>query len=132
MVESSQPRPLDPERLVRELAVHGVRYVLVDALAARLNGFPRATADADITPARDAENLERLATRHSAITSSILDSAGSDQAATMDSGPQYNFAHIKANRRMDRSTARLSAFTGRIRARGEALPLRQRLPRSSR
>ena len=53
--------PLDPERLIRTLARHGVAYVLIGALAARLHGFPRLTADADITPARDAKNLERLA-----------------------------------------------------------------------
>lgn len=53
--------PLDPERLLTTLAEHGVRYVLVGALAARLQGFPRVTADADITPARDPENLDRLA-----------------------------------------------------------------------
>lgn len=38
-----------------------MRFVLVGALAARLHGFPRVTADADITPARDPDNLERLA-----------------------------------------------------------------------
>lgn len=54
--------PLDPERLITTLAKHGVRYVLIGAVAARLQGFPRMTADADITPARDAENIERLAT----------------------------------------------------------------------
>jgi hypothetical protein len=53
--------PLDPERLVSVLAKHQVRYVLIGALGARMHGFPRVTADADITPARDAENLERLA-----------------------------------------------------------------------
>lgn len=53
--------PLDPERLIRTLGRHGVAYVLIGALAARLQGFPRLTADADITPARDRENLERLA-----------------------------------------------------------------------
>jgi hypothetical protein len=53
--------PLDPERLITTLARHGVRYVLIGAVAARLQGFPRMTADADITPARDPENLERLA-----------------------------------------------------------------------
>ena len=53
--------PLDPERLITTLAKHGVRYVLIGAVAARLQGFPRLTADADITPARDAENLTRLA-----------------------------------------------------------------------
>ncbi len=35
--------------------------MLVGATAARLQGFPRLTADADITPARDIANLERLA-----------------------------------------------------------------------
>ena len=38
-----------------------MRFVLIGALAARLHGFPRVTADADITPARDPGNLERLA-----------------------------------------------------------------------
>lgn len=38
-----------------------MRYVLIGALGARMHGFPRVTADADITPARDADNLERLA-----------------------------------------------------------------------
>lgn len=53
--------PLDPERLVTVLAEHGVRYVLIGALAARMQGFPRVTADADITPERQADNLVRLA-----------------------------------------------------------------------
>jgi len=57
----SDPRVFDPERLLVTLAGHGVRYVLVGALAARLQGFPRLTADADITPERERSNLERLA-----------------------------------------------------------------------
>ena len=58
---SAPPAALDPERLLTVLARHGVRYVLVGALAARLQGFPRLTADADITPARGDANLARLA-----------------------------------------------------------------------
>jgi len=57
----SSPAPLNPELLFTTLARHQVAYVLIGALAARLQGFPRLTADADITPARDRENLERLA-----------------------------------------------------------------------
>lgn len=53
--------PLDPERIVVVLARHGVEYVLIGAVAARLQGFPRVTADADITPARTTKNVERLA-----------------------------------------------------------------------
>jgi hypothetical protein len=57
----SDGAPLDPERLIQTLSRHGVAYVLIGALAARLQGFPRLTADADITPARNPENLEKLA-----------------------------------------------------------------------
>ncbi|HTY49641.1 MAG TPA: hypothetical protein VMB48_08115 [Steroidobacteraceae bacterium] len=51
----------DPEKILRALAKRQVQYVLVGATAARLQGFPRLTADADITPAPDRANLERLA-----------------------------------------------------------------------
>jgi hypothetical protein len=54
--------PLNPERIFKTLATHGVQFVLIGALAARLQGFPRATYDADITPAQDRDNLQRLAT----------------------------------------------------------------------
>lgn len=47
--------------MIHTLSRHGVEYVLIGALAARMYGFPRVTADADITPAREPENLERLA-----------------------------------------------------------------------
>lgn len=56
------PAPFDPERLFATLATHGVEFVLIGALAARLQGFPRLTADADLTPNRSEANLERLAT----------------------------------------------------------------------
>jgi hypothetical protein len=57
----SDHAPLDPQRIITVLASHDVAYVLVGALAARLQGFPRLTADADLTPARDRSNLDRLA-----------------------------------------------------------------------
>jgi len=52
----------DPERVIKALARRRVHYVLIGAVAARLQGFPRMTADTDITPARDEGNLRRLAT----------------------------------------------------------------------
>jgi hypothetical protein len=51
----------DPERILRTLARRRVRYILVGAIAARLQGFPRLTAGADIAPAADPANLQRLA-----------------------------------------------------------------------
>jgi hypothetical protein len=53
--------PFDPERILATLGKHAVEFVLVGALAARLHGFPRLTADADLTPRRTPENLDRLA-----------------------------------------------------------------------
>ena len=57
----SEIAPFDPELLLEALSRHKVNFVLIGALAARLHGFPRLTADADITPASDKPNLERLA-----------------------------------------------------------------------
>lgn len=57
----ANPIPLDPEKLIKVLAKHRVDFVLIGALAARLQGFPRLTADADITPASNRDNLRRLA-----------------------------------------------------------------------
>ncbi|KAA0233860.1 MAG: hypothetical protein JJLCMIEE_01155 [Acidimicrobiales bacterium] len=54
------PAPLDPECLFRVLRDHGVEYVLVGGLAAVLYGSTALTNDADIVPARDPANLERL------------------------------------------------------------------------
>jgi transcriptional regulator with XRE-family HTH domain len=53
--------PLDLRLLFTTLARHQVQFVLIGALGATLHGFPRNTRDADITPARDPANLERLA-----------------------------------------------------------------------
>lgn len=57
----SDQAPFDPERILAVLGRHAVEFVLVGALAARLHGFPRVTADADVTPANTPENLARLA-----------------------------------------------------------------------
>src|SRR5688500_18638135 len=57
----SEIAPFDPELLLRALSRHRVNFVLIGGLAARLHGFPRLTADAEITPAADRRNLDRLA-----------------------------------------------------------------------
>jgi hypothetical protein len=55
------PEPLDPEQLFTTLDRHHVEYVLIGGLAANIHGSPLVTNDADITPLRTRENLERLA-----------------------------------------------------------------------
>lgn len=61
MFEPPVFRRFRPGVLAEALTRHQVDYVLVGALAGRLAGLPRLTADADITPALDRPNLERLA-----------------------------------------------------------------------
>jgi hypothetical protein len=51
----------DPEAMLRVLTDHQVRYILIGGLAATLHGSPLRTGDADICPARDDDNLARLA-----------------------------------------------------------------------
>lgn len=56
----SHRNTFDPERIIRTLADYGVKYVLIGALAARLQGFPRVTSDADITPKFEEVNIKSL------------------------------------------------------------------------
>ena len=56
-----ETRPmLQAEPIMEVLARHRVRFVVIGGVAAILHGSPFATRDADITPAMDRENLERL------------------------------------------------------------------------
>ena len=50
-----------PAEILAALERHGVRYVVIGGLAATLHGSPVVTTDADICPARDRDNLDRLA-----------------------------------------------------------------------
>lgn len=53
--------PLQADAIIACLETNGVRYVLIGGLAAILHGSPQTTFDADICPARDGDNLEKLA-----------------------------------------------------------------------
>ena len=48
------------EKLLADLATQGVDYAVVGGLAVNLNGYPRATLDADILVRGDQENLQKL------------------------------------------------------------------------
>lgn len=54
-------RDHNPEALLATLTRLGVRFVLVGGLASNVHGYDRTTDDVDVTPARDVENLRRLA-----------------------------------------------------------------------
>lgn len=53
--------PLDAERILRTLDEEGVEYVLIGGLAVQTHGHVRTTNDADLIPAPDPANMERLA-----------------------------------------------------------------------
>jgi hypothetical protein len=50
-----------PNDILRTLARHHVRFILIGGLAAVLHGSPLNTSDADICPDRERANLEALA-----------------------------------------------------------------------
>lgn len=51
---------LQAREMAEVLVRHGVRFVLIGALGAIVHGSPLRTADMDVTPSLDRENLERL------------------------------------------------------------------------
>jgi predicted nucleotidyltransferase len=52
--------PLDEGRILASLNTHGVEYVVVGGVAARLHGATRATHDLDICVSYETDNLLRL------------------------------------------------------------------------
>jgi hypothetical protein len=64
--------PLDGERILKALAEHGVEYVLIGGLAVQTHGHVRTTNDADLIPAPNPANLERLAAALRALDARVL------------------------------------------------------------
>lgn len=64
--------PLDAERILRALAEHEVEYVLIGGLAVQTHGHVRTTNDADLIPAPDPSNLERLAAALRSLEARVL------------------------------------------------------------
>jgi hypothetical protein len=61
MSESGSREELDAESIVATLNKYGVKYVVIGAFAAQLQGAPiPRTRDIDVTPASDSANLKRL------------------------------------------------------------------------
>jgi hypothetical protein len=57
----AEPIPYRPDQILEVLERHGVRYVVIGGLAAEIHGSPYITRDVDVTPARNRENLGKLA-----------------------------------------------------------------------
>lgn len=64
---------LDIAGIVRVLNAHGVQYVVIGGVAALVHDLPvPATVDIDVTPARDDENLHRLAEAFDDLEAGLL------------------------------------------------------------
>jgi hypothetical protein len=53
--------PFEPDRILRTLLDHDVRFVVIGGLAGNLRGTPVVTHDIDVCYLRERDNLERLA-----------------------------------------------------------------------
>lgn len=70
--------PLEAERILRALAEHRVEYVLIGGLAVQTHGHVRTTNDADLIPAPDPANLERLAAALRSLDARVVNTGGAD------------------------------------------------------
>ena len=66
----------DPVAICRVLSDNGVKYVVLGGFAAVVHGSPVPTEDIDVIPARDSENLERLARALNQMNAAIRTSDG--------------------------------------------------------
>ncbi|MFN2487118.1 MAG: DUF6036 family nucleotidyltransferase [Acidimicrobiia bacterium] len=71
--------PLDAEEIFRKLAKYGVDYVLIGGLAVQTHGHVRTTQDADIVPAPEPANLQRLADALRALGAEVLNPGAEGQ-----------------------------------------------------
>jgi hypothetical protein len=60
-----------PRVVIETLNRHDVRYVLIGGVAATLHGSPLRTGDTDVCPAKDPENLARLASALRALNARV-------------------------------------------------------------
>ncbi len=86
--------PLDAERILRALAEHEVDYVLIGGLAVQTHGHVRTTNDADVIPAPDPANLERLAAALRSLDARVLNPGEEEteiDAQTLTRAPIWQF-----------------------------------------
>lgn len=70
--------PLDAERILRALAEHRVEYILIGGLAVQTHGHVRTTNDADLIPAPEPANLQRLADALRSLDARVANAGGDD------------------------------------------------------
>lgn len=72
MVEDPEQPILNAENIFRAMDEFGVEYVLIGGIAVQTHGHVRMTSDADLIPAPDPANLERLAAALNSLDARVL------------------------------------------------------------
>jgi len=89
---------LDPAAIVEVLARLRVQFVIIGGISAMIHDLPLpATVDIDVTPSRDAENLEQLAVAFDELRAGLLTA---DEGGTwfprhpIENWAQYDTLHL--------------------------------------
>ena len=95
------PEAFDPLRALRTLSRHGVRYVVIGGLGARLHGSPSVTNDTDVCCQRAPATLERLAAAlrrlHAALRGADGDVPFQLDAKTLAAGDHFTLSTDAGN-----------------------------------
>lgn len=83
---------LDTERIIRTLADHRVDFILIGGLAAIAHGSTLATADADLLPSPEPDNLERLLDALEALEARVL---VTDRRLAMEAGEIWEVTELR-------------------------------------
>lgn len=96
-----KPRPFDPERVLKTLLRHQVRFVVIGGFAARLLGSPTLTNDLDICYARDRKNLAALSAALSELKASLRGAPERlpfrPDVQTLEAGDHFTFSTSAGN-----------------------------------
>lgn len=90
---SDRQRSFDPVEICAVLESEGVHFVIIGGFAALIHGSPLPTEDVDVVPARDWENLERLARALERLDAQIRTS-GEPVATNIDAAFISNMPHM--------------------------------------
>jgi hypothetical protein len=108
--------PFDPLGALGALDRHGVRFVVIGGLGARLHGSPTVTNDTDVCYDRSPENLERLA---AALVELRAELRGVDEevpfrldATTIARGDHFTFSTTAGNLDCLGTPAGVDGFAG--------------------
>ena len=77
---SAQVVTFDPRPICRALNAAHVRYVVIGGFASVIHGSPLPTADIDIVPGRDPDNLDRLGAALRGLNAKLRTAAGPVEA----------------------------------------------------